>query len=119
MRGSHVSEAYVACTLLKHYIVTIVISWNLFMSNHAPIHSEAWTVANAKARLSELIERAQSEPQLITRNGTPSVIMVSVEEWNRKTARKGSLASFLMQSPLAGSALDLDRRDEVPRDLAL
>ena len=89
------------------------------MSNHTPTHVDAWTVAHAKARLSELIERAQNEPQLITRNGTPSVIMVSVEEWNRRTARKGSLASFLMQSPLAGSELDLDRRDEAPRDLAL
>jgi len=89
------------------------------MSNHNLTLSEAWTVANAKARLSELIERAQNEPQLITRNGTPSVVMVSVEEWNRKTARKGSLASFLMQSPLAGSELDLDRQDEAPRDLAL
>jgi len=89
------------------------------MSNHSLSQAEAWTVANAKARLSELIERAQNEPQLITRNGTPSVIMVSVEEWNRKTARKGSLAIFLMQSPLAGSELDLDRSDEAPRDLAL
>ena len=89
------------------------------MFKHSLSHTEAWTVANAKARLSELIERAQNEPQLITRNGTPSVIMVSVEEWNRKTARKGSLASFLMQSPLARSELDVDRRDEAPRDLAL
>ena len=89
------------------------------MSNHSLSHAEAWTVANAKARLSELIERAQNEPQLITRNGTPSVMMVSVEEWNRKTARKGSLANFLMQSPLASSELDAERKDEAPRDLAL
>lgn len=81
--------------------------------------AEAWTVANAKAHLSEVIERAQSEPQMITRNGTPSVVMVSVEEWNRKSERKGSLASFLMSSPLAGAALDDERQDDRPRDLAL
>lgn len=80
---------------------------------------DAWTVANAKARLSEVIDRAQSEPQMITRNGTPSVVMVSVEEWNRKTARKGSLASFLMSSPLAKSAMADERLDDSPRDLAL
>lgn len=80
---------------------------------------DAWTVANAKARLSEVIDRAQSEPQMITRNGTPSVVMVSVEEWNRKTARKGSLASFLMSSPLANAALADERLDDSPRDLAL
>ncbi|MET3928113.1 type II toxin-antitoxin system Phd/YefM family antitoxin [Devosia sp. 2618] len=80
---------------------------------------EAWTVANAKARLSEVIERAQSEPQMITRNGTPSVVIVSVEEWNRKTARKGSLASFLMESPLAGTELETERLVDQPRDIAL
>ena len=81
--------------------------------------ADAWTVANAKARLSEVIERAQREPQMITRNGTPSVVMVSVEEWNRKTTRKGSLASFLLESPLAGSELVDARINDLPRDLAL
>ena len=80
---------------------------------------EAWTVANAKAHLSEVIERAQREPQMITRNGTPSVVMVSVEEWNRKTARNGSLANFLMESPLAGSGLETDRAADLPRDVSL
>jgi prevent-host-death family protein len=41
----------------------------------------AWTVADAKARLSELIERAQAEPQTITRDGKSSGVVVSVEEW--------------------------------------
>ena len=81
--------------------------------------ADAWTVANAKARLSEVIERAQSAPQMITRNGTPSVVMVSVEEWNRKSERKGSLATFLMGSPLAGSALVDERQGDGPRDLTL
>ena len=80
---------------------------------------EAWTVANAKAHLSEVIERAQSEPQMITRNGTPSVVIVSVEEWNRKTARKGSLATFLLSSPLSGTELAVERLFDEPRDLAL
>jgi prevent-host-death family protein len=79
----------------------------------------AWTVANAKARLSELIERAQAEPQTITRNGKPSVVVVSVEEWRRKAARKGSLADFLLSSPLRGADLDLERERDEPRDLAL
>lgn len=89
------------------------------MSTSENRKAEPWTVANAKAHLSEVIERAQSAPQMITRNGTPSVVMVSVEEWNRKTARKGSLASFLMESPLAGSDLDEGRDTSAPRDVPL
>lgn len=81
--------------------------------------TDAWTVANAKARLSEVIERAQTEPQTITRNGRPSVVMVSVEEWERKSARKGSLAQFLLDSPLAGSEVELVRSSQEPRDIEL
>jgi prevent-host-death family protein len=79
----------------------------------------AWTVADAKARLSEIMERAQGEPQTITRHGKPSVVVVSAEEWARKTARKGSLAEFLLGSPLRGAELDLERARDEPRDLPL
>ncbi len=78
-----------------------------------------WTVAGAKARLSEVIERAQSAPQTITRNGKPSVVVVSAEEWQRKTVRRGTLAEFLMDSPLRGADLDLERQRDEPRDLRL
>jgi prevent-host-death family protein len=78
-----------------------------------------WTVANAKAKLSEVIQQAQMAPQTITRNGKPSVVVVSAEEWERKTMRKGSLAQFLMESPLRGTELDLERQADDARDLPL
>jgi prevent-host-death family protein len=83
------------------------------------IKARAWTVANAKARLSEVIEQAQHEPQTITRNGKPSVVVVSIDEWARKTERKGSLGEFLRASPLRGAELDLERAGDAPRDLDL
>jgi prevent-host-death family protein len=76
-----------------------------------------WTVAGAKARLSEVIERAQTDPQIITRHGKPSVVIVSAEEWARKSERKGTLAEFLMTSPLRNADLDLKRVRDQPRDL--
>lgn len=85
----------------------------------SPHDEESWTVASAKAKLSEVIDRAQSVPQTITRNGRPSVVVVSAEEWQRKTARKGTLAEFLMESPLRGADMDLERQRDEPRDLAL
>lgn len=81
--------------------------------------SGGWTVADAKARLSELIDRAQSDPQVITRHGKPSAVVVSAEEWARKTERKGTLAEFLLASPLCGAELDLERVRDRPRDLDL
>ena len=80
---------------------------------------ETWTVVSAKAKLSEVIDRAQTAPQTITRNGRPSVVVVSVQEWQQKTTRKGTLAEFLMGSPLRNVDLDLERRNDEPRDLPL
>jgi prevent-host-death family protein len=78
--------------------------------------SDTWTLANAKARLSEVIDRAQSGPQIITRHGKPNAVIVSAEEWARKAARKGTLAEFLLASPLRGADLTLERVHDAPRD---
>ena len=77
---------------------------------------DTWTLANAKARLSEVIDRAQTGPQIITRHGKPNAVVVSAEEWARKTARKGTLAEFLLASPLRGADLELERVHDAPRD---
>ena len=84
-----------------------------------PAPADEWTVASAKAHLSEVITRAQDSPQTITRNGKASVVIVSVEEWQQKSSRQGSLATFLMKSPLAGAGLELERDTDPGRDLAL
>ena len=83
---------------------------------HTPPPDDTWTLANAKARLSEVIDRAQAGPQVITRHGKPNAVVVSAEEWARKTARKGTLAEFLLASPLRGADLELDRVHDAPRD---
>jgi len=69
-----------------------------------------WTVAEARAKSSEVIERARSSgPQTITRNGHTAVVIVAAEEWERKTKRVGTLAEFLAASPLRDSGMDIRR----------
>jgi prevent-host-death family protein len=80
----------------------------------------SWTVAEAKAKLSEVIEKAQtSGPQRITRHGKEAVVVVSAEEWERKTKRKGNLAEFFAASPLRGSGLQIERLEDRPRKIDL
>ncbi len=88
---------------------------------HSSLPSLApWTVADAKARLSEVLEKARSEgPQTITRNGKKVAVVVGFEEWERRLQRKGSLAEFLYNSPLRGADIDLERIHEEPRDIEL
>lgn len=82
--------------------------------------SSLWPVADAKARLSELIDKAQEKgPQTITRNGRPTAVVVSIEEWARKTQRQGSLAEFFAASPLRRSRLTVERPKGAPRRVDL
>jgi prevent-host-death family protein len=79
-----------------------------------------WTVAEAKAKFSEVIEKARtSGPQTITKNGRTAVVVVSAEEWERKTRRPGNLAEFLAESPLRGSGLEAPRTKDGPRKVEL
>jgi prevent-host-death family protein len=82
--------------------------------------AETWTVATAKARLSEVIARACAEgPQVITRNGKMAVVVVASEEWERKTRRVGNLAEFFAASPLRNSGLTAARNKTRPRKVDL
>lgn len=79
-----------------------------------------WTVAKAKAKFSEVLDRASADgPQTITRNGRKAVVVVAAEEWERRTKRKGSLVEFFMNSPLRGSGLKITRSKEMPRKIDL
>ena len=81
---------------------------------------DRWTVAEAKAKFSELIERAESQGvQTITRRGRPAAVVVSADEWDRKTRRTGNLAEFFASSPLRGSRLQVKRSKERPRSVDL
>jgi prevent-host-death family protein len=84
------------------------------------METDVWTVAEAKAKLSEVIEHAQKEgPQTITRNGRRAVVVVDADEWERKTKRSGNLAEFFAASPLRGSGVKVRRsKDRLrPTDL--
>jgi prevent-host-death family protein len=81
---------------------------------------EIWTLAEAKAKFSEVVEKARSSgPQTITRNGVSAVVIISSEEWQRKSRRKGNLAEFFANSPLRGSGLSVERHQGKPRKIPL
>ncbi len=82
-------------------------------------HPSDWSVAEAKAKFSELIEQARTTPQTITRNGRPAAVVVSVEAWQCRASRSGSLVDFLAASPLRASGLHVERSRERPSDVGL
>ncbi|WP_024806181.1 type II toxin-antitoxin system prevent-host-death family antitoxin [Nocardia sp. BMG51109] len=80
----------------------------------------AWPLAEAKARLSELIDTVEREgPQVISKHGREVAVVVAVDEWRRKAHRKGNLAEFFAESPLRGADLEIERADVRLRDIEL
>jgi prevent-host-death family protein len=68
----------------------------------------AWAVAEAKARFSEVIDRALADgPQTITRKGQKAVVVVSAEEWDEAGDFAAEMRSGLKASP---APLDRDSR---------
>lgn len=76
-----------------------------------------WQLQTAKARFSEVIQRTMNEgAQLVTLHGKPSVILISVEEYQQLTQPKKSLISLIQDSPLRGLELDIQRSAEKTPD---
>ena len=75
-----------------------------------PMDTDLWTVAEAKAKLSQVIDEAQKRgPQTITKNGRRTVVVVDAAEWERRTRPPGTLSDFFAASPLRGSRLKVRR----------
>ena len=57
-----------------------------------------WQVQDAKARFSELLDACVSEgPQVVTRRGTETAVLVPIDEWKRlNNAARPSLKELLM-----------------------
>jgi antitoxin Phd len=65
---------------------------------------------DAKNKLSALIAAAiKGEPQLITKNGVESAVLISYEEYLKLKAKTEPLVDFLLNSPLKNSNIDLSR----------
>jgi prevent-host-death family protein len=72
--------------------------------------SETWQIQEAKNKLSEVIARALKQgPQLITKRGEKTVVIISYAEYENLRKSRGKLSEFFQASPLAGIELRRDR----------
>ena len=79
-----------------------------------------WQLQDAKNKFSKLVDKAQhSGPQVVTKHGKDTVVVISVDEYKKLTKPKKNLVNFLQSSPLAKEQLDLERNKDIPRDIEL
>jgi prevent-host-death family protein len=74
----------------------------------------SWQLQEAKARLSEVVASARRDgPQEISVRGEPAVVVVSSADFAALRRKKPSFVDFVRRSPLAGTALEIER-DRTP-----
>ncbi|MEM7183068.1 MAG: type II toxin-antitoxin system prevent-host-death family antitoxin [Spirochaetota bacterium] len=76
-----------------------------------------WKVATAKSQFSELIQRAKEKPQVVFNRNTPSVVVLSYEEFHRlkdldvlvhKVPKWASFVDFSVQLAASQGSMDLE-----------
>ncbi|MGO4124882.1 type II toxin-antitoxin system Phd/YefM family antitoxin [Inquilinus sp. YAF38] len=62
-----------------------------------------WQVQEAKARFSELVERARTEgPQTITRHGRERAVLLSIEDYRALLSLQPDVRALLLGGPKVG-----------------
>ncbi len=79
-----------------------------------------WNLQDAKARLSELVDRALAgAPQRIMRRGRDAVVILRIADYEAVTEPKLSLLEFFASSPHREISLDVQRNRSVGRDIEM
>jgi prevent-host-death family protein len=77
-----------------------------------------WQIQQAKARFSEMVERALREgPQTVTRHGKPVAVLVKADQYQRLRAGGKTFKELLASAPLEG--LEIRRSRDTARIIRL
>ncbi|MBQ1761540.1 MAG: type II toxin-antitoxin system Phd/YefM family antitoxin [Aquincola sp.] len=83
---------------------------------------QTWQMQDAKARLSEVVKRAEQDgPQDITVHGKSVAVVISRAAFERTSGQQASLLAFMQASPMAGldDELVIERDAGLTRDVSL
>jgi antitoxin Phd len=72
--------------------------------------ARAWQLQEAKNKFSEVVDEALKHgPQVITKRGVETVIVLSYAEYRQMVLTQKKLSDFFRESPLVAVDLDLTR----------
>ena len=80
-----------------------------------------WTLQDAKNKFSQVVNEALAHgPQYIMRRGVDTVVVLSIQDYEKLTSSKPSFTDFLLNCPKIDNPDKLFKRErEYPRELDL
>jgi antitoxin Phd len=81
----------------------------------------SWQLQEAKNKFSQVVRDArESGPQVISVHGKDAVVLLSIEEYRRlENVAQGGFLEFMQSSPWSDIELDIERVDDVGREVEL
>ena len=84
------------------------------------METNQWQLQDAKNKFSTLVNQAKNSPQFVTKHGKKTVVVLSMDEYDKLLDSNANMAEFFLSSPLQGADLDLKRnKDTKLRDIEL
>ena len=78
-----------------------------------------WQLQEAKAKFSELVRMAETEPQVVTMRGRPAVVIVSQREYLKLGKQKPSFLELMQSAPFTDLEIDTERDRSLAREIDL
>lgn len=78
-----------------------------------------WQLQEAKAKLTQLMNEAKTEPQIISRHGVHENVVISLTKYRELCHAHENIVSFFQNSPLNGLDVDLTRDPSLIREVDL
>ena len=79
-----------------------------------------WNLQHAKAQFSKVVNDAlEKGPQFVTRRGVKTVVILSVEEYEKLASKKMEFKDYLLNCPKIDGDVDFERKRDHPRSIDL
>ncbi len=78
---------------------------------------EQWKLQDAKNKFSEVVEKALKDPQIVTKHGKETVVIISFEEYKKLNKPKENLVDFFRNSPLNEINIEFERDKSYSREV--
>jgi prevent-host-death family protein len=79
-----------------------------------------WKLQEAKNQFSKVVNDAlEKGPQYIARRGTKTVVVLSVDEYEKMTSDHPDFKTFLLNCPKMGEDFIVERKKDYPRSIDL
>jgi prevent-host-death family protein len=77
-----------------------------------------WKLQDAKSQFSRLVKEALTRgPQYVTRRGEETVVIISIDDYNKLISNKSDFKNFILNCPKMDNDFVIDRNKDIPRSV--